>query len=111
MHLQPAAPSQRDTERQGVVDPAHPGPHGHDARQGQTGEGDRGALEVLGLARLVLGEHGDGDVEASQTGEAAEGVEGQDERVERGAEADGEGEDGGGSAEGYLWEAAVSAVW
>ena len=79
---------------------SHPVRHQPRDRQGRR---DRRALEVLRFASRVLGHVGDGDVEACQAREAAEHEEGEDEVVERGAEADCEGGGGGGDAEGYLY--------
>ena len=68
------------------------------------GEGGRDgeALEVLGFALGVLGDERDGGVEAREAGEAAADEAGEDEGVEGRAEAAGEGEEGGGDAEGDL---------
>ena len=77
--------------------------HGH-AGSDTESCGDRGALEVFGLAGCVFGEGGDGDVEAGKAGQAAEDEEGEEEGVDGGAEAEGEGADGGGDAEGDLVE-------
>lgn len=60
------------------------------------------AFKVLRFPRGVLGQRGDGDVEAREAGEAAEDEEGQEEGVEWGAKAEGKGARGGGDTEGDL---------
>lgn len=81
-----------------IVDPAAVHPVGHQGVQAQAG-GYGCALKVLRLAGGVLGDRGGGHVEAGQAGQAAEHEEGQADVVERGAHADGEGNDRGGEAE------------
>lgn len=83
------------------MDLARVDPVGHESVEAERC-GDRSALEVLRLARGVLGDDGGGDVEAREAGEAAEHEEGEADVVERCAQADGEGDDGWGEAEGYL---------
>lgn len=91
------------TQRQLLEHPALVHPVCHDLHHEQR-HGDRGALEVLGFAGCVLGHHGDGYVEARETGEAAQDEEGEQDVVDGGAEAEAEGCGCGGNAEGYLWE-------
>lgn len=64
---------------------------------------DRRALEVRRFAGLVFRHHGDSDVEARETCEAAEDEEGEQEVVHGCAEAKGEGGGCGSDAEGDLW--------
>lgn len=91
-----------DAARDGIVaDPAAVDPVGHQGVEAEGG-GDGGALEVLGLARGVLGDDGGGDVEAGEAGEAAQDEEGEAEVVEGRAQANGKGYYGGGEAEGDL---------
>lgn len=84
------------------MDPALVRPEGHHASQ-REGRGDGRALKVLRFSGCVLGEHGDGDVEAGEAEEAAEDEEGEEDVVGWRAHAEGEGGGGGGDAEGYLW--------
>ena len=67
----------------------------HDQQRGGYGR----ALEVLGLAGRVLGQRRHGNVEAREARQAAEDEEGEEQRVEWGAEAEGEGGAGGRDAE------------
>lgn len=84
-----------------VMDPALRHPVSHDGVQTER-RGDGRALEIGGLAVGVLWDGGRGHVEAGEAGEAAEDEEAEAEMVERSADADGEGNDGGGDAEGDL---------
>lgn len=59
-------------------------------------------MKILAFPGGVFRDGGNGDVEARKAGEAAEDEEGKEERVERGAQTEGEGADGGGDAEGDL---------
>lgn len=79
----PPGPITPNTKRQPVhaLNPAARDPVRHHGGDGQRG-GDRGALEVLALPRRVLGEGGDGDVEARETAQTAEHEEGEQERVD-----------------------------
>lgn len=65
----------------------------------EQARGDREALEVLGLARVVLGDEGDGRVEAREAGNARADEERQEGRVDRGAQAERPGDKGRGDAE------------
>lgn len=69
--------------------PALADPVGHERCDRERG-GDRRALEVLALARGVLGHVGHADVEAREPGQAAEHEEREEEVVDGRAEADGE---------------------
>lgn len=89
------------TTGQVLQHPAIVHPPGHHTVHAQRG-GDGRALEVLALARGVLGQGADGDVEARKAREAAEDEEGQKDGVGEGAHANGEGDHGGGDAEGDL---------
>lgn len=91
--------------------PALVHPIRHDLHHEQR-HGNRGALEVLRLAGCVLGDHGDGDVEAGEAGEAAEDEETEENVVEWGAEAEAKGGGGRGDAKGYLggWEVRIVAA-
>lgn len=99
MHLH-RAPRKPRPQRNIVQRPPVPQPVHHDADEPE-GRRDRGAFEVLGFPRLVFGQHGDGDVEACQTCEAAEHEEREQDVVGGGAETETEGGGGGGEAEGY----------
>lgn len=101
-------PREPDTARDGLVDCARVDPVGHEGVQTQRG-GDGRALKVGGLTRGVLGDVAavGGDVEAREAGQAAEDEEGEANVVERGAHADGEGDDCGGETEGNLYIALV----
>lgn len=96
------SPGEPHAAGDGLVDPAAVHPVRH---HGVEPEGRRygRALKVLGLASRVLGDGGRGHVEACETGEAAQHEEGQTHVVEGRAYADGEGNNGGGQAEGDLW--------
>jgi hypothetical protein len=83
-------------ERPALIHPVR-----HDLHVDQR-HGDGCAFEVLGFAGRVFGNHGDGDVEARETGEAAEDEEGEQDVVDGGAEAEGEGCGGGADTEGDL---------
>lgn len=72
---------------------------GGEAGDHEEGGWDREALEVLGLARVVLRDEGDGGVEAGEAGDSGADKDEEGEGVERGAEADGEGDKGGCDAE------------
>lgn len=63
------------SERYRLVNPPSIHPVRHDGVQAQR-RGDRGAFEVFGFAGGVLGYIGGGDVEACETGKAAENEEG-----------------------------------
>lgn len=63
------------TQRYGLVGPSSIHPVSHDGVQAQR-RGDRGAFKVLGFAGRVFGHIGGGDVEACETGQAAEDEEG-----------------------------------
>lgn len=91
-------PLQRDAQRQLGVDPALADEVGHHADEGEAGR-DRRALEVVRLARGVLGQLRDRHVEAREPGEAAEDEDGEEDVVGRRAKAEGEGGGGGGHAE------------
>lgn len=82
MHL-PQLSDPNDPQRNIRQRPAVPHPHGHPGGDAQR-SGDWGALEVARLARRVLGQGGDGDVEAREARQAAEDEEGEEESVERG---------------------------
>lgn len=86
-----------------VVDPALRHPVRHERVQPQRRR-DRRALEVGRLAVGVLGDDVGvrGNVEAREARQAAQDKEAEAEVVERGADANGEGDDGGGDAEGDL---------
>lgn len=84
-----------------VEDPAVVQPVGHDAVEDERG-GDRGAFKVFALAGGVLGQDGDGDVEAGESGEAAEDEKCEADGISDGSEANGEGDHGGGDTEGDL---------
>ena len=90
-----------DAERDVLEDPAVVQPVGHEAVERERGRDGR-ALEVLALARGVLGQRRDGHVEAREAREPAEDEEGQPDRVGKGAEAEREGDHGGCHAEGDL---------
>lgn len=94
-------PRKPDTTGDGIVYRARVHPVGHERVKTQR-RGDGCSLEVAGFARGVLGDVGGGDVEAREAGETAEDEEGKANVVERGADADGEGDDGGSEAEGDL---------
>jgi hypothetical protein len=81
--------------------PALVHPESHDLHIDQ-GHGNRCAFEVLGFAGCVLGDHGDGDVEACETGEAAENEEAEQDVIEGCAKTEGEGGGGRTNAEGDL---------
>lgn len=80
-------------ERPALVDPVR-----HDLDEQQR-HGNRGALEVLALAGAVLGQHGDGHVEAREPRQPAQHEEAQEEVVDWRAEAQAERCGGGGHAE------------
>lgn len=63
---------------------------------------DRGALKEFALARAVLGQDGDGNVEARESGEATEDEKSQTDRVSEGSETNGEGDHGGCNPKGDL---------
>jgi hypothetical protein len=67
---------------------ANPKRHGANLCQGH---GDGRAFEVIALPGLVFGDHGDGDVEAREAGQAAEHEESEEQVVDGCAEAEGEG--------------------
>ena len=71
----------------------------HDLHHAQTHR-NRGALEVLALARLILRHHSNSNVEARQPSQAAEDEEGEEEVVDGGTQTQGEGGGGGAHAEG-----------
>jgi hypothetical protein len=99
-----------DAKRHISMRPSVTRPPRHSTGQDQR-SGDGCAFEVLAFARCVFGQHGDGDVEAGQTREAAENEEGEEEVVEGRADAEGEGGCGGGDTEGYLlWFLLVDVV-
>lgn len=100
MHLKHTARAPH-TKRYISMRPAIADPPSHGTRKRERSR-DRRALEVLALARRVLGQHGDGHVEAREAGQAAEDEEGEEDVVEGGADAEGEGGAGGGDAEGDL---------
>jgi hypothetical protein len=81
--------------------PALGHPESHDRHEDQR-HGDRYAFEILRLAGRILGHHGDGYVEARETGQAAEDEEGEQEVVERRAQTETEGSGSGSDAEGDL---------
>jgi hypothetical protein len=100
MHLEDSS-SAPNAKRHIGVRPAVARPPGHGASQHER-SGDGCTFKVLRFPGCVFGYHGDGYVEARETGEAAEDEEGEEEVVERGAHAEGEGGCGGRDAEGYL---------
>lgn len=73
----------------------------HGTHHAQTRRDGR-ALEIPGFPRRVLGQAGHGDVEAGEAREATEDEEGEEEAVERRAEAEGKGCGRRGYAEGNL---------
>lgn len=75
--------------------PCHSGHYAQARRYGRS-------LKVLAFSGSVFRKRGHGDVEAGEAREAAEDEEGQEERIERGAEAEREGGGGGGDTERYL---------
>lgn len=87
-----------DTEGKVVVNPALRQPVGHDSIHTERSR-NRSSLEVLALAGLILGQDGDSDVEASETGETAKNEEGKTESVGDGSETKGEGDHSGGDTE------------
>ena len=97
VHLECRA-GERDTARDGIVDPAGPGPPGHQQVDGEGG-GDGRALEVPSLAARVLGDRGHRHIEPRQPREAAEDKEGEAYVVHGRPDADREGYDCGGDAE------------
>lgn len=90
-------------QRHSLVNPPGIYPVGHDGVETE-GSGNRGALKVLGLPGGILGHIGGGDVEARETGQAAEDKESEAEVVERGADANGKGDYGRGETKGDLWK-------
>jgi hypothetical protein len=81
--------------------PALGHPESHDRHEDQR-HGDRYAFEVLRLPGRILGHHGDGYVEARETGQAAEDEEGKQEVIEGRAQTEAEGGGSGSDAEGDL---------
>jgi hypothetical protein len=67
--------------------PALVHPEGHDLHVDER-HGDGRAFEVVALASRVFWNHGDGHVEARESGEAAQDEEGEEQMVDRGAEAE-----------------------
>jgi hypothetical protein len=100
VHLQ-GSTREPDTTREVIVNPPVRHPPRHDGVETKC-RGDGCSLEVGGFAGGVLGYARGGDIEARQTGKAAEDEERKAEVVEQGAEADGERHSSGGHAEGYL---------
>lgn len=100
MHLQrtPRKPrAKRDIQpRPPIPKPIH---HHTDERQRRR---NRGTFKVLRLARLVLGKHGDRNIEPRQPRETAENENGENDVVERGAETDAECSGSGGKTERNL---------
>jgi len=84
-----------------ALDPALGNPEGHQAHDRQA-RGDREAFKVLGFAVGVLRHVAGGDVEAGEAREAGEYEAGEEQLVEGGAHAGGEGGDRGRDAEGDL---------
>ena len=78
--------------------PALVHPECHSLHENQ-GHGNRRALEVLRLARRILGDHGDSNVEARETSKTAENEECEQEVVDRCAETETEGGGGGTNTE------------
>ena len=74
------------------------GPVGHERSDAHCRRDGR-ALKVFGLAGGVFWQGGDSHIEAGKAGEAAEDEEGEEELVQRRAESDGKGGDGGRDAE------------
>lgn len=68
MKLEQRALHQR-AKRNILQDPAIEKPVGHESIQEER-RGDRRTLKVFALASGVLGEHGNGNVETSQSGQA-----------------------------------------
>ena len=87
-----------DTEGKVVVNPALRQPVGHDSIHTERSR-NRSSLEVLALASLVLGQDGNSDVEASETGETAKNEKGKTESVGDGSETKGESDHSGGDTE------------
>lgn len=85
----------------GSLDPSTANTVGHDADEEER-RGDGHALKVLGLARLVLGDQGDGGVEAGEASDTGADEDGEEGGVGGGAEAYAEGAHGGGDTEGDL---------
>lgn len=83
--------------------PPIPHPVRHHGVFNKNGSWNRCALEVLALARGILGQHGDGNVKARKAREAAQDEEGEEDVVGGGAEAKGEGGAGGCNAKGNLY--------
>lgn len=94
-------PLEQGAERDRLVDLAAVDPVRHQRVDAQ-GRGDGRALEVLGLAVVVLGQVDRRHVEARQAGQAAQDEEGEAHVVQRRAHADREGNYCRGDAEGDL---------
>lgn len=91
----------QNTEWNVLQDPAAADPEADQSDNAERGRG-RQTLEVLRLSAGVFGHAAGGDVEAGEAEKTAEGEEGEQEVVEGGAHANGEGCCGGGDGEGDL---------
>lgn len=96
-------------ERDVVQYPTIVHPVCHDAVEAKR-RWDRGAFEVLGLARCVLGEQLNRDVEPGEARETAENVEGQKEVVQRRAHANSHGATSGRDTERDLGLASAATA-
>jgi hypothetical protein len=81
-------------QRPALVNPIRHNLHNKQAHR------NRGAFKVLALARRILGHHGNRDVEARKTGEAAEHEEAEQDMINGCAETQAESGSGRGNAEG-----------
>ena len=100
MKLKQRALHQR-AKRDILQDPAIEQPVGHDSIQEER-RGDRRAFKVFALAGSVLGQHGNGNVEASQSRQAAQDEKSEADGVEGGTHAHCKGDHGGGDAKRNL---------
>lgn len=75
-----------DSQWHVLQDPAVVKPVRHDGVECQRGR-DGCSLKVFALAGGILGEHGDGDVEAREASQAAKDKEGQGQGIEDGTHA------------------------
>lgn len=99
MHLRPQYLD--NSQRQILTDPSLGHPESVEADNGErSGCGE--TFEIFRFSGGVVGDGAGGYVEAGETEEAGEGEDGEEELVEGGAEAEGEGYGCGGDAEGDL---------
>lgn len=90
-----------------VKDPSLREPVCHDRVHAKRSR-DRSALEVLALARGVLGQHSDRHVEAGKADKARQNEERERDGVGNGAESNREGDHGGGNTERNLHHFALA---